>query len=229
MAALSRIVSALLLLALAALAAIRFGLVTEEMNPFSPLALDGAGQWFVDYKLAKLRDDPARCAAAFTSNAADAASVPDRPPRQGCGWTNAVSLRGAGRADIGVRPLACDVAAATAMWTLHAVQPAAREILGSPVVRIQHFGTYSCRDIGGSERRSQHAAARAIDIAGFRLADGRTVSVRKDWQGGGARGAFLDRVYAQACGYFRITLGPGYNAAHADHFHFDRSGFRYCP
>ena len=40
--------------------------------------------------------------------------------------------------------------------------------------------------------------------------------------------AFLRDVRDGACDWFDIVLGPDYNAAHADHFHFDRGGGRIC-
>ncbi|MBP0617961.1 extensin family protein [Jiella sp. KSK16Y-1] len=43
---------------------------------------------------------------------------------------------------------------------------------------------------------------------------------------------FLDRVRASACGPFKTVLGPGTDADHATHFHFDmaarRNGGTYC-
>ena len=54
---------------------------------------------------------------------------------------------------------------------------------------MEHYGSYSCRRLYGRSEGawSEHASANAVDIAGFRLADGRRVSVLGDWQGGGAR------------------------------------------
>ena len=91
------------------------------------------------------------------------------------------------------------------------------------VERIETFGTFSCRRINGaaSGRWSEHATANAIDIWGFRLSDGRTVNVKADWRERGAEGQFLEDVFSGGCDVFRVALGPDYNAAHADHFHFD--------
>jgi len=225
MATFSKIVSALVLLALAALTAVRLGVVTEAQSPFSPLSLDTPGQWFVDFKLAALRDDAERCRSVLTPRVIDAVPVSDRPLRNGCGWRNTVAFSQIDGASMSVRPLTCDMAAATALWVIDAVQPAARATFGSGVAEIHHFGTYSCRNIAGRDRRSQHAKANAIDISGFTLEDGRAVSVLKDWTGSGHKAAFLHRIFDGARPYFRIALGPDYNAAHADHFHFDRGGF----
>jgi hypothetical protein len=35
-------------------------------------------------------------------------------------------------------------------------------------------------------------------------------------------------VHNRACRNFHAALGPGYNAAHYDHFHLDRGIFRHC-
>jgi len=225
MATLSKIVSALVLSALAALVAVRLGLITEAQTPFSPLSLETRNQWFVGLKLGALRDDPELCRSVLAPRIIDAVAVADRPPRNGCGWRNAVAFNQIDGTRMNVRPLTCAMAAATALWVIDSVQRAARAAFGSGLAEIHHFGTYSCRNIAGRNRRSQHARANAIDISGFTLEDGRSVSVLRHWNGAGPKGAFLHQIFDGARPYFRITLGPDYNAAHADHFHFDRGGF----
>lgn len=79
-------------------------------------------------------------------------------------------------------------------------------------------------------RRSEHASAAAFDLAGFRLADGRRISVLDDWNNEQepARGEFLKAVHRAACGYFGTVLGPDYNQPHENHFHLDTSSFGIC-
>jgi hypothetical protein len=122
----------------------------------------------------------------------------------------------------------CAVNAGLALWLRHGVQPAAEEMLGSRVVAIEHFGTASCRRIGGSDsgRWSEHATGNAIDIGEFVLADGRRVSVLGHWPENDDRGAFLREVRDNGCDVFATVLSPDYNAAHADHFHLDQAGRR---
>lgn len=225
MGTLSKVLSALVLLTLAGLAGVRFGLVTERHSPFSPLSLEEADQWFVGLKLDALHENPELCRSVLTPRVIDATPVPDRPLRNACGWSNGFAFSEVGSTRIDVRPLTCEMSAATALWIIDVVQPSARETFGVGVTRIHHLGTYSCRNIEGSNRRSQHAKANAIDISGFTLRDGRTISILKDWSGDHAKAAFLQSVYHGAGPYFRVTLGPDYDAAHADHFHFDRSRF----
>jgi hypothetical protein len=108
---------------------------------------------------------------------------------------------------------------------------AAREHLGQEVVRVSHFGTYACRNVNhlAGGRRSEHATANAIDIAGFVLADGQQVTVKGDWAGGNARrSAFLRALRDGACEFFDVVLSPDYNEAHHDHFHFDMGSYRAC-
>ncbi|MEX0759910.1 MAG: extensin family protein, partial [Tistlia sp.] len=122
------------------------------------------------------------------------------------------------------------LAAALQLWMREVVQPAARRYLDAEVARIGHLGSYACRRVYGraAGRPSQHATANAIDIAGFRLADGRRVSVLGGWQGTPAEQAFLKDLHAGACSLFRGVLGPDYNAAHRDHFHLEMGPYGLC-
>jgi hypothetical protein len=101
-------------------------------------------------------------------------------------------------------------------------------------VTIDHFGSYSCRRIYGRDAGtwSEHATADAVDVAGFRLADGRRITVVGDWRREGAKAAFLHEVRDGACQLFATTLSPDYNAAHRDHLHLDQAdrtaGWRAC-
>jgi hypothetical protein len=126
--------------------------------------------------------------------------------------------------------MTCPLAAAFALWMRQSVQPAAQELLGAEVAEVQHFGTYSCRRIYGQAegRPSEHAQANAVDVAAFRLADGRRVSVLGDWRKAGPEGQFLHRVRDEGCRLFRVALSPDYNAAHHNHLHFDMSPYRLC-
>ena len=110
------------------------------------------------------------------------------------------------------------------------VQPLALDELGSRASRIDQLGSYSCRRQNSrlAGRWSQHALGQAIDIAGFRLADGTTVSVDRDWSEAGAKGRFLHRLAAKACRYFSVVLTPDSNAEHYNHLHLDIGPDRLC-
>ena len=124
--------------------------------------------------------------------------------------------------------MSCALAARLDDFERDVVQPAAKEEFGERVVRISHMGSFACRGVNGGSRLSMHALGLAIDIAGFRLADGSTVSVKNDWRDGGAKGAFLRQVARRACKYFSVVLTPASNAAHYDHIHLDIGPDKLC-
>jgi hypothetical protein len=125
-------------------------------------------------------------------------------------------------------PMTCDLAAKMHLWERHIVIPAAEKFLGSPVTEIKAFGSFQCRRVAGHDRLSEHAFAKAADISGFVLEDGREINVLKDFRDRGAKGDFLREVHDRACDLFDVTLGPNYNADHANHFHLDVGGQRAC-
>ncbi|MCJ2185410.1 extensin family protein [Novosphingobium beihaiensis] len=126
-------------------------------------------------------------------------------------------------------PVTCHAATTFAAWARYGVGRAAEQILGSRLSRIETFGSYNCRNVAGTSRRSGHATANAIDVSAFVLADGRRISVLDDWDGGTpAERHFLRVVHASACKRFGTTLGPDYNAAHANHFHVEADGGKFC-
>lgn len=195
--------------------------------PWTRLDLDQPIGRFTAPKLAALGEDPRRCRALLAEvGIADrpAAAVTAVPP---CGFTDGMRLDRATPFRPAGLVTACPVAAALVVWERDVVQPAARRHLGTRVTGVDHAGSYSCRRIGGGPegRFSEHSTADAIDILGFRLDRGPTVSVLRDWNGDASgsagRAAFLREVRDGACRLFSTTLSPDYNAAHADHFHLD--------
>jgi hypothetical protein len=113
----------------------------------------------------------------------------------------------------------------------------------APAVRTRYFSgidtiytgsTYSCRNMIGESTNhlSEHAKGNAIDVMKIRLNSGRVIDVTKPGFFSFRQRGFLNRVRAEACDYFTTVLGPGYNRAHANHFHFDlkqrRNGYVAC-
>lgn len=174
-----------------------------------------------------VRADDRVCLAALGARQAAFAPLPDRYYGAGCSTVGTVSLTGiqgdAARFQVAnAGPVACPLADTLAAWARYGVDRAAREVLGSPLARIEGMGSYSCRTVAGSGRMSAHASAEAIDIAGFVLADGRRVRVLGGWNGGTPdEQRFLRIVHASACKRFGTILGPEYNASHRDHFHLE--------
>lgn len=210
----------------------RQGLIPAAYAPLPSINLERSYPLIVDWQLALAGRDRGWCGQVLRQDGLVARPIPDRPLNDGCGWTTAVSMISAGGAKFPVGRINCGVAVGLALWMRHVVQPEAKRLFNAEVVWIRNMGTYSCRNIIGTEfwkgRRSQHATANAIDIGAFRLSDGTTISVLKHWRAKDARGEFLRQIHYGACSYFRVTLGPEFNAAHRDHFHFDRGPFWRC-
>ncbi len=211
----------------------RQGLLPAHLTPLPRLDLAHPMPLVVDWQIAELRYDRRLCREMIaTPGVIKARHIPDKIRKNGCGWVNAVKMSEAGSASIGVSRASCQVAAAVALWVQYVVQPEAERIFGKRVSSISNLGTYSCRNIVGNsfwqDRRSEHATANAIDIAGFRLVGGDTISVLKHWRAGGKKAEFLRAVHNGACSYFRVALSPNFNAAHKDHFHFDRGSLWTC-
>lgn len=175
-------------------------------------------------------DDAAFRMCTAQLNAAQIAfqPLPNEVKGPGCDLNGTIKLLDYGTPTTNLGPMTCEVARNFAAWVRFGVSPAARLYLGSELVRVETFGTYSCRNIVGNPgmagRRSEHAHANAVDVAAFVLADGRRVSVEHDWTAGGPEAEFLHRVHDSACRRFKTVLSPDYNAAHYNHFHMDMGG-----
>ncbi len=109
------------------------------------------------------------------------------------------------------------------------------------VIELVDIGVYNYRCIGGGTPPdcpngvSQHAYAKAIDIAGFTTGDGEYYSIPDDWvidpRGEATcdaatendRDEFLHRLICdiKADGVWNIVLTPNYNDSHRGHFHVD--------
>ena len=124
----------------------------------------------------------------------------------------------------------------TLMKSLAEAAPMAR---AHDVVEIVDMGIYNYRCIDQTKTppnctMSQHAYAKAIDIAELVTGDGTRYSVLNDWvidpaddtctaATEGDKDSFLHDVICElkAAGVWNIVLTPNYNAAHRNHFHVD--------
>jgi hypothetical protein len=194
-----------------------------QHNPWAPLDLRDPPGWATQRKLAALRRDPAECrtvlersSVAFTALPAAGEGACRREDRTVLGETALAP---------GAPAATCAVDAALVLWLRQGAEPAAEALLGSPVARVEHFGAYSCRRLYGRDDGpwSEHATGNAIDIAAFVLEDGRRISVVRDWSDDDPEATFLRRTRDEACEVFGTVLSPDYNAAHADHLHFDQA------
>jgi hypothetical protein len=161
--------------------------------------------------------------------------VPNRTNSSACGLTDGgvlgPDMGTVARMAPGDVEMTCQTALALSIWRRQVLEPAAREILGSDVVQIDHFGAYACRNVnngGASNRISAHAQAAAFDFSGVRLRNGRRITVASGWHGAADEARFLRRIRDDACRIFGTTLSPDYNAVHRDHLHLEATNTRFC-
>lgn len=117
----------------------------------------------------------------------------------------------------------CGVASALPSW----VEQVDSYLLAKENTQIAELvvGTsYMCRNVNNGEggNLSFHAFADALDVVGFKLEDGRFVTVEGGWSDAlSAEGRLLRFAHDSACAHFTTVLGPEANALHRDHLHVD--------
>lgn len=122
--------------------------------------------------------------------------------------------------------ITCETAVAAKSWIERGLQPA----FGKDPVKVLHIaGSYVCRPRNGirGNKVSEHGRGNAIDVSGFTLTSGKTLSIQGDWR----RTKAIKASHKAACGIFGTTLGPGSDGHHEDHLHFDVASHRngaYC-
>ncbi|MFB1631778.1 extensin family protein [Pseudomonas sp. AP-1] len=219
------------LLLLAAGLAWRYGWrLPDAWNPWAALDVRQPPNLLTAYKLSRLRNDPRLCRQALEISGLRYRAQADSPASAKCPLQNVWRIE-QGQAHLSSSFLAsCPLAVAYALFERHGLQPAAQRVFGQSVVRVEHLGSFACRNVYNREqgRLSQHATANALDISGFRLQDGQRILLARDWQAGGQKRAFLGLVRQAACDSFNTVLGPDYNAAHHNHFHLDMGRWQIC-
>ena len=203
----------------------------DQWNPTKPLVITDPVSMMTTWKLNRALADGDLCTSALTTGTTFTA-LPDKVDTAQCGITDHVSLTRIGTAKIKTINTRCQMALRWAMWTTHDLQPKAFEIFNQNISEVRHFSSYNCREMrtssGSAGRISTHATAEAIDIAGFVLDDGTSLDLKADWNGSTQKSTFLRYANRSACDWFRLTLGPNYNALHADHFHLQHTGWGLC-
>lgn len=176
--------------------------------------------------------ETAQCLAHLRTLHVSFQVLPDRETGPGCGLAGTVKLVDIGVPVANLTAVRCGAARALIGWTRNAVAPAAYQMLGSELARVDSMGSYACRNVVGSarnaSRRSGHAIANAVDIGGFVLKDGRRITILNDWNSSDPQvRQFLQTIRASACKRFGTVLSPDYNAAHRNHLHLedDHAGF----
>ena len=202
----------------------------DAWNPWATLDVRQPPNWITRFKLARLGNDPQLCDRALATSSLRYERQIDSTANKDCPLHNVLRVQGS---DVHLSSsflASCPLAVAFALFERYALQPAAQAVFGQAVVQVDHLGSFACRNVYNrvDGRRSQHATADALDIAGVRLADGRRISVASGWAGKGDEAEFLRLLHDAACESFNSVLGPDYNAAHRDHFHVDMGMWSVC-
>ncbi|EMO5716654.1 extensin family protein [Enterobacter bugandensis] len=215
---------------LGAIATAGYRWLPSYYNPFTPLNLDDPPGRITQYKLRRLT--PEACASllaqANQKNLICTQAVADSGGE--CPLNNVVRVRDFGPVSLNGSFLAsCPLALSSALFVSQQARPLTKRFTGSELTRIEHLGSFACRNIyhRPDARRSEHATAEALDIAAFRLANGERVTVLNGWKSAKTQ-PWLKALLAASCGYYGNGLGPEYNAAHASHFHLGMRGFGLC-
>lgn len=208
-----------------------FNLLTPpQHNPFKPLDLTLRPGMVTGFKLDALKSNKPACFALLDQAGVKYTRLDKTSANPACGVADGLTLDQSLTPYSGTLTMSCRLAATLYVWERHVVIPAAEEILGQKVTRIETLGSYSCRRVNSAStgRWSEHAKGEAVDIAGFTLEDGTRVMVEDAFTADSPEGRFLHRVRDQACGLFSATLSPDYNALHADHLHLDMGFSSVC-
>jgi hypothetical protein len=143
-----------------------------------------------------------------------------------CGTERPYELTAVYDGRVALKPAAllrCPMIPQVERWIRDSVAPAAYYYFRSELVGVSVAGSYSCRPMNhvSGAKLSEHGYANALDVSGFTLADGRKISIKRDWDGGVQEQAFLRTVRKGACLQFTTVLSPDYDRNHHDHFHVD--------
>jgi len=117
--------------------------------------------------------------------------------------------------------LSCRFGERFSNWLRDLVAPL---IAGELAVELKSVRTgpgFECRNRNRAEagKISAHASGLAADVESFELANGKKLAIKPD--GDEHLRATVDAIRVAACGWFTTVLGPGSDAAHADHMHVD--------
>jgi hypothetical protein len=117
--------------------------------------------------------------------------------------------------------VSCQFAERLTDWLGHLVAPLIAGRMSTDLRAVRTGPGYECRNRNGAAvgKLSAHAVGKAIDISGFELSSGKFIPIKPD--GDEATQNVVDSVRTAACGWFTTVLGPGSDAAHADHLHVD--------
>lgn len=202
-------------------------IIPSEINPFADIELNEQPDAFAEFKLDSLKGDLAECKAALNRSDIKYTVVGTKKSKS-CIIHDFVALDRSAYPYTVPPKASCPLIAAIVLWENAVVKKSAKKHLKSPIAKIHSVRVFTCRNIAGQKRRSQHSYANALDVTGFSLKNGKKITVLKDWGKNTPAGRFLRDVRDQSCDVFQMVLSPEYNAAHRDHFHFDLGSWKSC-
>jgi hypothetical protein len=154
---------------------------TVEAKPVLP-----SDQPTVPWTEAEIATATAKCKELLTGDPLDYELLP--PIKEGlCGTPAPVLLRAVGHdPKVVIEPpatVSCPMADVLGEWLRDTVQPEAKALFGSAVVKIQNASSYVCRNRynGTNTPLSEHALANAFDVSEFVLASGERITVLDHW------------------------------------------------
>lgn len=117
--------------------------------------------------------------------------------------------------------LACAMAKATGRFTSDIAAPLALGIFGKPLGALETGPGFECRSRNrqAGAKPSAHARGEALDVSSVSMEGGPRITVKDSRDGAAAR--FFNALRHAGCGVFTTVLGPGSDAFHSDHLHFD--------
>ena len=146
----------------------------------------------------------------------------------GCELNGAVRLKGVDTllrtVQISGEPtMLCTFARHFAGWVRDVGAPLTFAYTGEELAVIETGPGLVCRTRYNKpgEKISEHAKGNAIDIASFLLANKNRIAVKQSSNDSKIHRDLIRTFRATGCGYFTTILGPGSNAAHEEHLHFD--------
>ncbi|WP_421511649.1 extensin family protein [Enterobacter sp. JS8-1] len=222
--------SLLTVLIIVAVATAGYRWLPSHYNPFTPLTLDDPPGKITQFKLRRLTPEACERLLTEANQRALIRTQPVADSAGACPLSNVVRVSNFGPVSLNSSFLAsCPLALSSALFVSQQARPLTKSWMGSELTRIDHLGSYACRNIYGrpDARRSEHATAEALDISAFRLTNGERITILRGWSSAKTQ-PWLQALLAASCGYYGNGLGPEYNAAHANHFHLGMRGFGLC-
>jgi hypothetical protein len=168
------------------------------------------------------------CLSALKALGVDFDSVPQPAGQASCKVQQPVQLKSVRMRGVNLqlpdRPiLNCAFARRFVSWLKEAGGPAATATQGFAMTEFYTGPGYQCRGRNGdaSAKISEHGYGNAIDVERIKFSDGQVFLVHDALDPSAKAYKTLKAIRKSACARFTTVLGPGTNAAHREHFHFD--------